>query len=331
MRFSSSVTSVSWIPSEAITGHTRLPMDLGLGRYDDPPPDQIGDLAAMAAEGAFRFANELRASIDIEDGRVVGAHQDGRSHICPTELLLGRERAFQFAPVAFPDLEPDPAIHEDRVVFRRTAGGRTGAPMPRRISRAPYVMITAPTAWTTLELVLHVDGRSEGRLAGASGFPRHWLYGDDGNLVEKSATVDFATWSRENFGEKTPWEGHDQQAFMTQVETAAERELSLHVMRSGTKPKLRRFSTGDLLTKQGDPGRELALVLDGLLAVEVDGKPIAEVGPGALIGERAILEGGVRTATVRALTDGKVAIAEANDLDRGRLAVVATGHRREEP
>lgn len=41
MRVGSSVTSISWIPSEAIAGVTRLPFDLGVGHYDEPPPDRI--------------------------------------------------------------------------------------------------------------------------------------------------------------------------------------------------------------------------------------------------------------------------------------------------
>ena len=47
MRYESSVTSLSWIPSEAITGVMRVPIDAGVGHYDDPPPDVIADLGAL--------------------------------------------------------------------------------------------------------------------------------------------------------------------------------------------------------------------------------------------------------------------------------------------
>ena len=279
MQLSTSITSVSWIPSEAITGHVRLPMDIGLGHYDDPPPDRLDDVAALAAAGRFRFANELHVTVAIEDGTFVSATREGRSHICPTDLNVG-SRTFQFAPVPFPDIAPEPEVHEDRVVFRRTAGGRTGAPMPRRINRAPFVMLQAPTAWTSLEITIHADGRIEAGLAGASPFPRHWVYGEDGELTGKSATIDFATWSRENFRELTPWEGHDEQTFVTEVESALERELSLQIMRAGRRPVLRPFAAGDLLTVQGEAGEEVFLLLDGVLVVEVDGAPLAEIGPG---------------------------------------------------
>ena len=43
--------------------------------------------------------------------------------------------------------------------------------------------------------------------------------------------------------------------------------------------------------KQGAAGGELFLLLEGSLAVEVDGdRDIGEVGPGAILGELAVLE-----------------------------------------
>jgi CRP-like cAMP-binding protein len=62
----------------------------------------------------------------------------------------------------------------------------------------------------------------------------------------------------------------------------------------------------------------------------VDGKPIAEVGPGAILGERALLEGGKRTSTLRALTPARVAIARPDQVSTEALAEVGSGHRREE-
>jgi len=72
------------------------------------------------------------------------------------------------------------------------------------------------------------------------------------------------------------------------------------------------------------------VLLDGVLAVEVDGNALAEVGPGALLGERAVIEGGTRTATLRAVTPAKVAVAAADDIDMDALAQVSMGHRRED-
>jgi hypothetical protein len=47
MRYESSVTSLSWIPSEAVTGGTRAAFDAGFTHYDDPPPDVLGDIGQL--------------------------------------------------------------------------------------------------------------------------------------------------------------------------------------------------------------------------------------------------------------------------------------------
>jgi len=61
MRVASSVLSVSWIPSEAIPGPMKVPMELGIGHYDEPLPETVDDLEALRRDDRFRFANELRA------------------------------------------------------------------------------------------------------------------------------------------------------------------------------------------------------------------------------------------------------------------------------
>lgn len=45
MRITSFVASVSWIPSEAITGMMKLPFAIGIAHWDPPPPDVIDDRA----------------------------------------------------------------------------------------------------------------------------------------------------------------------------------------------------------------------------------------------------------------------------------------------
>ena len=73
MRHESSVTSISWIPSEAMSGPMRVPMDLGIGHYDEAPPDRIGadDLERLRAEDRYRFANDLRAWVEVDNGEIV--------------------------------------------------------------------------------------------------------------------------------------------------------------------------------------------------------------------------------------------------------------------
>lgn len=65
---------------------------------------------------------------------------------------------------------------------------------------------------------------------------------------------------------------------------------------------------GSTLTRQGDIGREAFVLLDGTVEVHRDDRPVAELGPGAVIGELALLDGGPRTATAVATTDVTVLV-----------------------
>ena len=67
MRTASSVTAISWIPSDAIEGMPKLPFELGVARYDAPPPEHLeeGDLERLRAEDRFREANRLAAFIEV--------------------------------------------------------------------------------------------------------------------------------------------------------------------------------------------------------------------------------------------------------------------------
>lgn len=330
MRRSSSVTSVSWIPSEAIPGLMKIPFELGVGHYDAPLPDQLGDLAAWRDADRFRFANRLAAWIEVDDsGQITASGHAGGGMIGSTTVRLGRSST-TFVAVSYPDLQNEPELGDGWARFRQTVGGRTGAPMPRTVSRPPYVQLNAPTVWTTLELTLHADGRAEWQMPGASPFPRHWVYDDSGALVAKSGLTDFSGWSKECFGDHSPWGDVDSPALVTVAETALERTLSAAIMRGGAKPRIRTLAEGEDLVRQGDPGRELFLLLDGVLEVLVDGAPVAELGPGAVGGERALFEGGNRTSTLRARTRARVAVASAEDVDMAALHELAKGHRREE-
>ncbi|MEO7369884.1 MAG: cyclic nucleotide-binding domain-containing protein, partial [Ilumatobacteraceae bacterium] len=228
------------------------------------------------------------------------------------------------------DRRGEPEVTSSHVRFTQTVGGRTGAPMPRAVSRPPFIQYRAPIVWTTLELTIWADGRSEGKMVGASGFPRHWVFDDGGDLVGKSSLADYKNWMSESFGKHTPWGDEDSPAVVTEVETLLERELQGMIMRGSAKPDIRRVKLGKTLVEQGsgDSG-ELFLLLNGVLAVEVDGEAIAEIGPGAVLGERGTLEGGARTATLRAVTDCKVAAVPVAGIDRQRLTELAGGHRRE--
>jgi len=94
-------------------------------------------------------------------------------------------------------------------------------------------------------------------------------------------------------------------------------------MRSEEKPARRVVEPGTTLVEQGEHGTDLYLLLDGVFGVEIDGDEVAEIGPGAVLGERALLEGGERTATLRAKTKCRVAVVSPEMLDRASLERLA--------
>jgi hypothetical protein len=331
MRVEGSVTAISWIPSEAIEGLPKLPFELGVGHYDEPPPDRIGgpsDLEQLRESDRFREANLLHAWIEVEDGAIVGAGYFGGGLVGSTTFRFG-PKAIVVPGVPFEVLRAEPEISGDRARFVQTVGGRAGFPAPRLVKGGPLFRINSATAWTTLALTLHADGRIEHELVGASPFPRHWLYDNDGNLAQKTGIVDFKTWSRESHGDNTPWGDEESPALVAAAETTLERELSAALLGGDAKLSRRKLDEGEALVEQGAEGDEVYLLLDGVLGVEVDGEQVAEMGPGTMLGERASLEGGVRTATLRALTPCRVAVVPPELVGQGDLATLATGRRRE--
>lgn len=78
----------------------------------------------------------------------------------------------------------------------------------------------------------------------------------------------------------------------------------------------------------------VALVLAGFRPprrlVVGPGEAVAEIGPGAVVDERAAREGGIRSATLRATTRARVAEASPDELQPVELDALASTHRREE-
>jgi len=80
-------------------------------------------------------------------------------------------------------------------------------------------------------------------------------------------------------------------------------------------------TSGEDVVRQGAPGDKFYLVDRGVLCVSVDGRPVRSLGPGDAFGETALLGDVARTATISALTDGRVFWLD------GRVFVPAvTGH-----
>src|SRR5438067_9134991 len=65
---------------------------------------------------------------------------------------------------------------------------------------------------------------------------------------------------------------------------------------------------GKALTRQGEPGREFMVIVDGAARVEKDGKLINELGASDFIGEIALLSDVPRTATVTTTSETTVLV-----------------------
>jgi hypothetical protein len=175
MRYESCVTSLSWIPSEAITGPSRAAFDKGFTHYDDPPPAQIGDIEELRAADRFRFANVLRAWIDVDDtGRITAGGYDGGGLMGNTTVRLGGlSHVFQAA--ALPDLRREPECGDGWMRFAQTTGGRTGLPAPRRVRHRPFVQWRAPLVWTTAGPSTRSRGRAGSPGTGSTTRAASWL------------------------------------------------------------------------------------------------------------------------------------------------------------
>ena len=326
MRIESSVISLSWIPSEAVRGATRVAFDAGFTHYDEPPPDVIDDLEALRAADRFRFANLLSAWMEVDpDGTVTGHGYSGGGLMGSTTAKVARFSR-EFEAVALPDIRATVEVGPGWARFVQTAGGRTGLPAPRRVRRRPFIQWQAPLVWSTLSLTLHADRAPEFEVLGASRFPRNWIYDGEGRLAAKSGLADFRDWYRKSFGKYTPWGDQDSPALITEVETALERMLSVHMMDKGNKPRFKTLKAGDILVTEGEAGTDVFLILDGVMRVEKGGERLAEFGPGAVLGERAGIENGTRNSTLVAVTGCRVAVVSHEVMDKEQLRELARGH-----
>ena len=84
-----------------------------------------------------------------------------------------------------------------------------------------------------------------------------------------------------------------------------------------TKGELRRIASladeidvpkGKVLTRQGEPGRECFVIVNGTATASMRGRRSSPMGPGSFFGEISLLDGGPRSATVTAETDMRLLV-----------------------
>jgi CRP/FNR family transcriptional regulator, cyclic AMP receptor protein len=79
-----------------------------------------------------------------------------------------------------------------------------------------------------------------------------------------------------------------------------------HLKRLGESFTDRPFTAGQELVTEGSGGVGFFVIESGEARVTVEGEQRRDLGPGAYFGEIALIDGGLRTATVTAITDGKM-------------------------
>jgi CRP/FNR family transcriptional regulator, cyclic AMP receptor protein len=67
--------------------------------------------------------------------------------------------------------------------------------------------------------------------------------------------------------------------------------------------KEQRYEAGATIVKTGAGGHGLYVIKEGKVSVVRDGKKVASMGPGQFFGEISVLDGGPRTADVKAQTE----------------------------
>jgi CRP/FNR family transcriptional regulator, cyclic AMP receptor protein len=86
-------------------------------------------------------------------------------------------------------------------------------------------------------------------------------------------------------------------------------------------------AAGRELTKEGQGGSEFAIILEGTAVATRKGREIARLGPGDYYGEIALLDPGVRTATVTAETPMTLAVLTPSEFTQALDEVPTLAHK----
>src|SRR5436190_4569484 len=105
---------------------------------------------------------------------------------------------------------------------------------------------------------------------------------------------------------------HDRQKLLSEVALfAACTDIELD--RLARHAEVVDFRAGDVLMTEGETGHEFFAIVDGEVGVTSRGETLAKLGPGAYVGELALLDPGPRTATVTALRDTQAVLLSSRE------------------
>lgn len=85
--------------------------------------------------------------------------------------------------------------------------------------------------------------------------------------------------------------------------------------RIGALAQPRHADASEELCRQGDPGSEFFVLVDGTADVTVDGDKVAVFTAGSFFGEMALIDGGERTATVTATAPSELLVLDRHDFN----------------
>ena len=243
----SSVTSLSWIPSEAIEGRTRLAFDSGSPTTTIRRPTALGDLERAAGRGPVPLRQRARGpgSTSDEAGRITDCGYERRRPDGRHDGQRSAAAATVFQAVALPDIQREPERGDGWVRFVQTAGGRTGLPAPRRVRRRA-VRPVAGTAGLD-DAVAHPACRRTTRVrarpapAGSRGTGSTT---PTASCRTSPASPTSRTGTASRSASHSPWGDEDSEALVTAVESALERSLVGPADAGAAKPRIERVPAG---------------------------------------------------------------------------------------
>ena len=90
------------------------------------------------------------------------------------------------------------------------------------------------------------------------------------------------------------------------------RKELVRIARLGAQVDVR---AGEIICREGNPGRDCYVIVEGRATASIDGRTVATLGRGAVLGEIALLDGGPRTATVVADTPIRLYVFDPSEFE----------------
>ncbi|MCV0403342.1 MAG: cyclic nucleotide-binding domain-containing protein [Chloroflexi bacterium] len=102
--------------------------------------------------------------------------------------------------------------------------------------------------------------------------------------------------------------GHDEKIDLLRAVPLFEGLRDRELERIGSLADIVDLPAGRRIMAQGERGAEMFILIDGAADVERDGESLGERGPGTVLGEIALIDGGPRTASVTLKADSRLLV-----------------------